>query len=360
MIRLLLFCFILSPLAGWGQQPNDTILIGGEFISQFRNPKVLYAQYKVKLTYKGIPCADSIEISGFWDKADQYHWHRISPPQKAVFYLKYFGAGRGSDCSMYQIIDFKPVDHFSDVQGVMNNFDPLHRDSTWYFKGKHYEQYQGREGIHKLPKYWCDDHKTFNENGLEEHFQNCLSTGEFIQNIEGKKQGSMNSKFTTDLMVKKEIRSKDKFLEDTLNKHNDTLNKLTDQLNDAPLFSEGSIPYPDLVLKKDGLRYFAGKPFTGKTVSFHSNGQLSGESEYKNGLEEGTTKRWYENGQLKLKGSSKVAYAYVRVLHRTEGYVRKKMSQRVGSWKSWNRNGELIATKHYKFKKRIRFNPQPF
>jgi antitoxin component YwqK of YwqJK toxin-antitoxin module len=49
--------------------------------------------------------------------------------------------------------------------------------------------------------------------------------------------------------------------------------------------------------KRDGLRYFEGKPFTGVAVRKYKNGQKWFEDNYKDGRQHGLSTSWYENGQ---------------------------------------------------------------
>lgn len=56
----------------------------------------------------------------------------------------------------------------------------------------------------------------------------------------------------------------------------------------------------DAVEEINGLTCLKGshEPFTGKTVAFHTNGKKSLEIEYRNGVESGTNRTWYNTGQL--------------------------------------------------------------
>ena len=56
----------------------------------------------------------------------------------------------------------------------------------------------------------------------------------------------------------------------------------------------------DAIYEKDGLTYIKGSNelFTGKVVAFYPNGKKSLEIEYKNGIESGTNRNWYANGNI--------------------------------------------------------------
>ena len=51
--------------------------------------------------------------------------------------------------------------------------------------------------------------------------------------------------------------------------------------------------------RRDGFRYFEGKPFTGVAVQKYPNGQKEYEGTYKDGKLNGLWTKWYENGQKK-------------------------------------------------------------
>ena len=57
--------------------------------------------------------------------------------------------------------------------------------------------------------------------------------------------------------------------------------------------------------RRDGLRYFEEKPFTGVAVWKHENGQKRFESTFKAGKAHGPTTAWYENGQKAFEGTCK-------------------------------------------------------
>ena len=61
------------------------------------------------------------------------------------------------------------------------------------------------------------------------------------------------------------------------------------------------------LVKRQGVTYRINseKPFTGKSVVFHPNGQKSLEANYKNGKQDGPWLMWHENGQKLIKGSNK-------------------------------------------------------
>ena len=51
--------------------------------------------------------------------------------------------------------------------------------------------------------------------------------------------------------------------------------------------------------------YLNDKPYTGKTVKYHENGQKEYEGDLKDGKEHGTVKRWYESGKKRSETSFK-------------------------------------------------------
>ena len=51
-------------------------------------------------------------------------------------------------------------------------------------------------------------------------------------------------------------------------------------------------------LEQDGeLILYEGNPFTGVGVDYHKNGQKKSEQNFKDGTEDGSSTRWYENGE---------------------------------------------------------------
>ena len=63
----------------------------------------------------------------------------------------------------------------------------------------------------------------------------------------------------------------------------------------------------DKLEEREGIVYLKGSdtPYTGKTFSFHENGEKAGEVNLKNGKREGLSLRWYENGQKKSEVNKK-------------------------------------------------------
>ena len=57
---------------------------------------------------------------------------------------------------------------------------------------------------------------------------------------------------------------------------------------------------PDELVERDGITYEVNSttPFTGSSVSYHENGQLSTKVNIKNGKPDGLMENYYENGQL--------------------------------------------------------------
>jgi hypothetical protein len=61
----------------------------------------------------------------------------------------------------------------------------------------------------------------------------------------------------------------------------------------------------DQLERRDGLRYFKGKPFTGVAVYKYENGKKKWEATYKDGAYDGLYTVWYENGQKELEKTYK-------------------------------------------------------
>ena len=70
-------------------------------------------------------------------------------------------------------------------------------------------------------------------------------------------------------------------------------------------------------------------PFTGKAVSFYSNGEKEWEGNYKDGKLEGFTKWWYENGQKGMEGNW-------------------RDGKKEGLWTDWYENGQKQVERNYK------------
>ena len=65
------------------------------------------------------------------------------------------------------------------------------------------------------------------------------------------------------------------------------------------------VPFSQLV-ERQGITYkISITPFTGSSVSYHENGQLSTRVNLKNGKPDGLWEGFYENGQLKERGNIK-------------------------------------------------------
>ena len=65
------------------------------------------------------------------------------------------------------------------------------------------------------------------------------------------------------------------------------------------------VPFNQLV-ERQGITYkISTTPFTGTSVSYHENGQLSTKVNIKNGKPDGLWEGFYENGQLKERGNKK-------------------------------------------------------
>ena len=90
------------------------------------------------------------------------------------------------------------------------------------------------------------------------------------------------------------------------------------------------IPPIQLVVKQ-GIVYEVNSttPFTGSSVSYHENGQLSTKVNLKNGIPDGLWEGFYENGQLKERGNIKDL-------------------EQDGLWEYFDDGGNLTKTEEYK------------
>ena len=63
----------------------------------------------------------------------------------------------------------------------------------------------------------------------------------------------------------------------------------------------------DKLVERQGIKYEVNSttPFTGSSVTYHENGQLSTKVSLKNGKPDGLWEGFYENGQLKERGNIK-------------------------------------------------------
>lgn len=71
---------------------------------------------------------------------------------------------------------------------------------------------------------------------------------------------------------------------------------------------ENSVFPPDQVLQihsdslvlrpSEGLVYYHGKPFSGSSIGYYSNGNFASQIDYLKGKKQGFYKKWYENGQI--------------------------------------------------------------
>jgi len=99
------------------------------------------------------------------------------------------------------------------------------------------------------------------------------------------------------------------------------------------------INYDDLETGKYEEYYmWEGKPFTGIGFDLHKNGQIASEIEIVDGFEEGTIRKWYPSGKIRLEGYGRLGERY--------------------SWsKEWFENGnlkcEILAEYHVLVKKKV-------
>lgn len=123
------------------------------------------------------------------------------------------------------------------------------------------------------------------------------------------------------------------------------------------LYEMKAAPATDVQIEKEllilqpnkGQWYYNKKPFTGKAVMFHENGQLAEKVEYRNGKKDGTAEFWYPDGALRkhafyvenrLDGILKVwSPSPKRQLVRRAQYINGIQE---GEQKVWYTNGQLF------------------
>ena len=106
----------------------------------------------------------------------------------------------------------------------------------------------------------------------------------------------------------------------------------------------------DELEEREGIRYLVNseKPFTGKSVSLHANGQKYIEQNWKDGKRDGLYVRWWENGhkggQANYKGGKLDGLSVSWHNNgRKAGQVNYKEGEEVSA-KYWNSKGEPVDT----------------
>ena len=104
-----------------------------------------------------------------------------------------------------------------------------------------------------------------------------------------------------------------------------------------------------LEYKKNGILYYKGTPFNGKTFSLHSNGELKDKQGYKNGISNGV-KWYYTNGQLNKKGKYKDGKEDgLWEEYYTNGQLNKKVKYKDGKedglWEYYLKDGQFLKLK---------------
>ena len=89
--------------------------------------------------------------------------------------------------------------------------------------------------------------------------------------------------------------------------------------------SPAEVPSEKLV-ERGGITYLINSqtPFSGRSVSYHENGQLKEKGNFKDGRKEGLWENYYENGQLTIKGNY-------------------KDEKEDGLWEQYHENGQLAS-----------------
>ena len=97
----------------------------------------------------------------------------------------------------------------------------------------------------------------------------------------------------------------------------------------SDLYSQKRVKLGGINLKGDKKAYYEGKLFNGIYYMDYINGQLSWESNYKDGKSDGLYKEWYKSGQKKSEGTA-------------------KSDKKNGKWTWWHENGQIHAQGNYK------------
>lgn len=136
----------------------------------------------------------------------------------------------------------------------------------------------------------------------------------------------------------------------------------------------------DQLLTREGVTYkkFSIEPFNGIAVTFYKNGQLQNKTTFSKGLKEGESTEWFPNGKLRwkyyyTKGKSQKEYVEYYENGSLKYQIEQKdgndhgdysnffsngqknevgksfKGQRVGLWKTFNKNGILVKTTSYEF-----------
>jgi antitoxin component YwqK of YwqJK toxin-antitoxin module len=92
--------------------------------------------------------------------------------------------------------------------------------------------------------------------------------------------------------------------------------------------TEQAVNIDEIVISPKGLHTYKGLPYTGKTISYYSNGQMSELATFRNGHRHGYLKRWFPN----------------RVLGFYSLYEDGRLH---GETKSWWDNGKLYSVSNY-------------
>lgn len=104
------------------------------------------------------------------------------------------------------------------------------------------------------------------------------------------------------------------------------------------------ISYDQLEFEGEICR-FQGPPFTGIAVEEDEDGRVVSEAQYRHGIKDGTTRVWYNNGQLKYEANYKMGAANgLRKEWYEDGKLKAERLREVGisvREREWDRNGNL-------------------
>ena len=115
--------------------------------------------------------------------------------------------------------------------------------------------------------------------------------------------------------------------------------------------SISQVEYSDLIFKDD-VGYYGDKPYTGKVVVYHENGNKRYETNFVNGIDHGVFREWDDQGNLIEKShmvSGKLEGKFIRFYPNGqklfEGNYEKGEVQ--GKAFQWHENGQLKIEYHY-------------
>ena len=118
------------------------------------------------------------------------------------------------------------------------------------------------------------------------------------------------------------------------------------------LFGANSLVKGQELVEKEGVYFLQGEFFSGKWTTNFDNGGIKMEAHFKNGLKNGKTKIWYEDGQINEIRSYKKNEMHGKWLmynnHNIKiSVARYKKGKKHGKWTIWNDYGNLLYSLEY-------------